>query len=844
MPVLTPRPRRDRPAGTDRTAQRVARRTTLPAPRRRLLAVLTALLTVVLGAPAAAATAPAEEPTADQSAGGPVVLVGMTGVRWDDVRTLATPVLWELSRSAGLGTVSPRSLRSFSCPADGWLAVSAGARAGDLPGEGYGECRALRPAGADGRVPGWTDYEESAAGSSFSPTLGLLGELLVEHDVPAAGFGPGASIALADADGDVIGTHERLPGDPDALRSAVAEALTTSRLVVVDAGTVRDTGRATVPRAEPDPAAPEEGEGAGEGTDPDQAPAPLPDDGEPAGPDVITEPTRLQQLQPVDARLGAVLRAAAEHGEDVTVLVVSLADSGTVARMQLAAALGPAPSGPTYDESILTTRSTRQDGILQVTDVTPTLLALLGLQGEAPAGALVGSPVRPTPGPASAIDRLAYVVDIDRHQVASRPVVPTTYTYLIVVNLLLQAVVVVGLNGRFMAATSRFAARLRDRAASGLSPTRPTVAVPVLRGLVVAGVAVGSLPVAATLANLVPWWRAGSPGWAVTAVIGLWIAALTAVALLPPVRRRLLGPMAVVGWATALVLVADVVTGATVQLSAPLGVSTVVGARFYGFNNTSFAVFAAAVLLAAATVADPLVRSGRRRTAALVVGGIGLVAAVVNGTPGLGSDFGGPPALLPGFAVLALAAAGIRLTWRRAVVVLGGTGAAMLAFLLVDWLRPPEDRTHLGRFVDTVLDGGLGDVVGRKLAQNVANLGGTWLTLLAVGGIALVVVVLLRPLRQAASAPDGGAYGWLSSGEPLTALTTAAPMLRPVVWALAVTLGIGFLVNDSGIVIPAMGVSVAVPLLVAVSASWLLRVRGDAPVLSRPGRAPSARVGR
>jgi hypothetical protein len=819
----------------------------VPTSRRRgaatvLVAVVTGLLVGLLGAaPAAAATSPDEPAASADGAAGPVVLVGTSGLRWEDVRTLATPVLWELSRSAGLGTVSPRSIRSFSCPADGWLAVSAGARAGDLPGEGYGECRTLRTPGADGAVPGWADYEESAAASSFSPSLGLLGRLLREQGVPAAGFGPGAAIALADPDGVVVGRHERRPAEPGDLADAVQEALTAARLVVVDAGSVRDIGRATVPRPEPDPDAPAD----------DDAPEAAPQQStgeEPAGPDVITEPTRLQQVQPVDARLGAVLEAVREHtersGEEVTVLVVSLSDSGTVARMQLAAALGPAPGDGVYDASLLTTRSTRQDAILQTTDLTPTLLALLGLQGEAPAGALVGSPVRPTPGPDNAIDRLEAVVDVDRHQVASRPVVPTTYTWLIVVNLLLQAVVVVGLNGRVLAWTARLAARLRDRSAPVSSPTRPTVAVPVLRALVVSGVAVGSLPVAATLANLVPWWRAGSPGWAVTGVIVALIAAITALALLPVVRRGLLGPMAVVAQLTAFVLAADVVTGATLQLSAPLGVSTVVGARFYGFNNTSFAIFAAAVLLAAAAAADPLVRRGHRRRAALLVAGMGLVAAFLNGAPGLGSDFGGPPALLPGFAVLALAAAGIRLTWRRAVVVLGGTGAAMLAFLLVDWLRPPEDRTHLGRFVDTVLDGGLGDVVGRKLAQNVANLGGTWLTLLAVGGIALVVVVLLRPLRQAAAAPDGGAYGWLSSGEPLTALTTTAPMLRPVVWALAVTLGIGFLVNDSGIVIPAMGVSVAVPLLVAVSASWLLRVRGAEPALSPPDRAsaePAAR---
>ena len=51
-------------------------------------------------------------------------------------------------------------------------------------------------------------------------------------------------------------------------------------------------------------------------------------------------------------------------------------------------------------------------------------------------------------------------------------------------------------------------------------------------------------------------------------------------------------------------------------------------------------------------------------------------------------------------------------------------------------------------------------------------------------------------------------------------------MLRPGLIALAIALGIGFAVNDSGIVIPAIGVSMAVPLLIAVIAGWLLSLRG------------------
>lgn len=89
---------------------------------RALAGTLLAAATVLLTAPTATAATPA--PTADDVAAAPVVLVGVTGLRWDDVTTLTTPTLWDLSRDGSIGLVAARSVASRSCPADGWLAVS------------------------------------------------------------------------------------------------------------------------------------------------------------------------------------------------------------------------------------------------------------------------------------------------------------------------------------------------------------------------------------------------------------------------------------------------------------------------------------------------------------------------------------------------------------------------------------------------------------------------------------------------------------------------------------------------------------------------------------------------
>ena len=760
--------------------------------------------------------------------GTPVVVVGLTGLRWDDVGALTTPALWDLSRTGSVGTVSVRSLRPSACPADGWLALSAGARASDVPAETFGECRRLRDPGTDNVVPGWVDYLQSAAAADYAARLGLLGATVASAGVSATGIGPGAALALADPDGLLVGAYERRPVAAGDLANRVGTALATSRLVVVDVGTVREPGQLTVNRPAPGPGADTDGDGQ-----PDPGAPPIFERGDLANddlttPDAVTEPMRSDQVRAIDERIGAVLDAVDDSGLDVTVLVASIADSGPQPHLQLAAAAGPSavPGGERYAGTLLQSRSTRQPGYLMTTDLMPTVLTALGIRDRAPNGAVVGSPATTVAGPPLASGRVAAMIDEDRHAWAVRPLVGPFFTLLIVINLTLYALVTLGLNGVVLASLGSGLNRvLPGRVGRGVARRLTSRPGSVLAGLRVAGVAVASVPVATFLANLTPWWRADPPSYLLSALIVGWVTIVTAVALLPRWKSWLLGPVGVVTAVTAGVIAVDIATGGHVQISALMGVQPLVGARFYGFNNQAFALFAASTVLLAVAVANPLVHRGERGRAVGLIAVVGVVATVLDGLPGLGSDFGGPPALVPGFAMLALLAAGVRLSWWKAVAVLAAGAAVVIGFSVLDWLRPPDSRTHLGRFVQTVLDGGLWPVITRKAAQNLDNLFGSWLTLLAIAGIALVVLVLGRPLRALASAPDGGPFGWLSAGAPLTQLGTDAPLLRPGLIALAVTLGIGFALNDSGIVIPAVGIAVVVPLLVAACAGWMLKVR-------------------
>lgn len=711
-------------------------------PRRWQRAVTALALLLGLGAsqvaPALAAV-PGLSPAPER----PVVVLGMTGVRWTDVDAATTPALASLAERGAVGSTVVRSLRPAACPADGWLALSAGTRAADTVWDGSG-CRPLTAAD-DGTVPFWGDLVRAADTASFGAQPGRLGEALTDAGVSSSAIGPGAALALALPDGTVAGDYA--PLEPD-VASQVAAAVDASDVVVVDLGSVRSDGTSD----------------------------------------------RATQVQEIDARLAAALAGAPA----ADVVVTSLADAGTRPHLQVAALLGPG-----YDAgALLESASTRQPGYVLAYDVTATVLAALGLDT-----AVTGAPLRLVEDASAApADQVAALQDDARKSDVVRDLVPVYYVVFMLVNLALYGVVSFGL--------TRWQGR---EARSALTTVRA------------AAVAVAALPVASYLANLVPWWRAPAPGVVVALLLAVLTAAVTAAGLVAARRWGLLAPLGVVAGATAVLLAADVATGARLQLTSLMGTQPLVAGRFYGFNNTAFALFATVTILLAVAVASPLVARGRRMLAAVLVALLGAVAVALDGLPSIGADFGGPPALVPAFAVLALMTAGVRLTWRRLV----GVGAAAVvvvgAFAVADWTRPPAARTHLGAFVQTVLDGGVLPVIARKAEQNLANLVGSWFTVLAVGGLVAVFVALGRPLRHAARSADGGSLGWLSAGTPLGAIVHAVPMLRPGLIALAVAHGLAFLLNDSGIVIPAIGIAVAVPLLLATYAGWLRDLPAEVP---------------
>ncbi|WP_241668316.1 hypothetical protein [Pedococcus bigeumensis] len=493
--------------------------------------------------------------------------------------------------------------------------------------------------------------------------------------------------------------------------------------------------------------------------------------------EVATEPgTRAVQATAIDRRIAEVL-AAAPSGSDL--VVASMSDAGSSERLRLVAA-----KGPHYGSGTLYSPSTRQDGLVQSADLTVTALTAAGVPiPESLGGFALRRGKEDSNSEGAAQDRLRHLLDFDQASHEVHPLVPPFFNAVVIAQIAIYLLTGVVWRRDFGSIDLR------------LRLLRVTRRVAVIAA---------TIPAATFLANLLPWWRFPIPAVSAVFTVGLFVAVISAVALLGPWARRITGPLVVVALATLLVVGGDVMTGSHLQISSLMGLQPVVGGRFYGMGNVTFALFATAALLLCIAVSSHFVRRGNPRAAAITALVIGLAAVVVDGYPGWGADGGGPPALLPGLVYLVLAILGIRMTWRRGAILAAGTIALFLLVGFLDSLRGTEKQSHLGRFFRSIFEGGAGDIIIRKLQQNIDILFGNYpLALLVPVALVFVIVILARPTS------------WGSRS--LQRSYEAVPTLRPGLIALLITLTIGFAINDSGVAIPANGAIIAVPLIIAVS---------------------------
>ena len=710
---------------------------------RQTILFVVALLAVFAGvcAPArAGGTARAGKPTAEGGGRGPVVVVGFSGVSWTDVTRKTAPHLYEFGKKAAVSNIVARTVRETACPVEGWTALGAGQRTID---DG---CRLPTVAG---KAPArWARLKEANASSSYKAKIGALGEALRGRSTLAVGSG--AALALAKTDGRLPGGYAALAPlpvsgeDGDVGGAARAYAKSDADVTVIDLGAVRYPGSELSENH------------------PVQAPGIAQRLREYFTPEGAAPETVKQQISYIDARFGLLVKQIRKKTPNATVLVANVADADS-SRPHLGyfAAAGPRMGGP----ALATSDSTRQPGLVQVTDIMPTLADWLGAGPQA-RGNAIGSAI--TTAKASD-DGEANIARLDAEHTRAQVTRSLSGSFYVLLAALSAAILLMWAkrkSHRWTETNERFFLQLSALTAA--------------------------LPVSTLLVNLIPWWRMSNPLVSLLMGVVLIAAVLALIALR---GKSPFAPFAVIGGVTAGALALDVLLdgiwhGYPLQLAALLGMQPLVGWRFYGFSNNAVAMFVAGLVLLLAWLSA---RVPRKRAVAVILG-TGALAALLDGSAKFGADFGGPPVIVVGLGVLATMVAGKRLTWLRFGAVLAAAVAVSFVFALFDYLQPAPKRSHLGKFVGSFFDGGGLAIIWRKFTQ-------------IFGGNALFIPVALAIVAAIC------AVAWLLARRGHFArFRIEDETVRRSVVSLLSALVVAALLNDSGVTMPAVGLIVAVPL--------------------------------
>lgn len=708
----------------------------------------------------------------------PLIVLGAADLRWDTLSQRAYPEFFELLPAAQVSNLVIRSVGPTTCETAGWLTLSAGRRSGNgaqtcplprlQPKASAAAASSSAPAptvagqGGTYTVSGWSAVLRRAKRDGYGVRPGTLGQYLSRAGVQATAVGEGAGVALANRQGQVAAQF--LPSalyqgaTVDLVVPTLAQSAGESQLTVIDlvglAGKLNWEG---------------------------------------SGYDSLSA----RQVALATALVGQIRQAYPQ----ASLILASLWEGENAPRLHAYAAWGPR-----FSAGLARSTSVRRPGLVQLPDISATILHAFA--AGAPTD-LAGTPVTTALPSADATALLPRLVSQARRAAVVRISHP----------------VFLGIFAPVVALTILGGVWALNRRTRRHLPAHWPQPRALLRGWRFVGLWIGLVPACSFLGNLLPWWLLGPAsteqalwptgllGAILPFVLALAVALIMAVALL-----RSLSPLPLIAWFTLLITLFDPLAGSPMMIDSVMGDQTTVAGRFYGVDNMVFALLATSGMVVSWAAARPLLARGQGRAAGLFTLFIGTVIVLVDGLPAIGADFGGPIAAIPGFLILALLLSRRGLTW-------WGIAAVPVLTLLVvggsaywDWLRPPTQRTHLGNFVQTLLDGGAGRVAWNKATQIFY---GTWsFTQIGVAAVAclILLVFIFAPLWRDYRYPGLLDYGWLRGNEPDFPRPAPLRWDQParalaLSWTLMIFLAVA--VNDSSVLILLTAFSMLGPALLA-----------------------------
>ena len=664
------------------------------------------------------------------------MVFSVPGLTWKDLEAPELGNLRALLDQSAIANVATRVTSVVSEPGEAYLTLGTGTRAvapREVAGMSFQADELFGPTTAgeewvrqhgrstDAEVVslGWTLIEDANEGAEFGGTIGALGDALERGDVgrgvvanadgadplvPGEPIHREAALTLADSSGatacgevgpTILTVDDTAPFGVRLDQVAVMEAFdrcsTPDSVVMVEASDLR-RALAFRPRATPE----------------------------------LAESARAQALASTDALAGAILERLDPERDAVVVVAPTTQPTHGLGVLGIHAS--------EFEPGFLTSGNTRRAGYVLLTDLTPTIANLAGV--ELDEASMEGRAVERRDGPATGAARRAELVDAEAAaRFRDRVLYPVVMTVVISVGLLALAAAAVLI--------------------SRWDEVRPWLARVALVLL--------AFPSLTYLAAVFPFYEWGVAAYWLFLVLGSLLVGVLASMF----AGRWLGPLAVgYGLLVGVVTVSIVGLGSRLQLATVFGDSPIVAGRFTGINNVTFAYYFLSATMLACIVVDRIPGRRGRHLMLAILGGVLLIDAA----PMWGADVGGALAGLPALALVAMGLGQWKVRWRMVVLAAVATLVLIGALGALDLTRDSADRSHLGRLFERIgSDGwsGLTTVVERKLAVNLRSLTeSTWRYLF--GPLAIAAGLMLwrgrdwvravadafPPLRRAMPGPD------------------------------------------------------------------------------------------
>ena len=690
-----------------------------------------------------------------------VLIITLPTTAWHDIHPGDAPNLERLFRTSALADLATRSVRSGTDAGTGYLAIGAGTRVvGDgeagatnlAPNERYeaSDAAAVFRRRTGLRFPsgiaalGWPRLQAQNDSLTYGAVLGQLGQTLEDAHVGrrvianADEQGPDAPVLHREAALSLLDRRGRVDGavgnllmrdpnapfgqrlDPDAVIARFPTDFDTRRQVVLVEGS--DLARADNYR-----------------------PLAAPSQRAAMHTNALRATDRLvgRLLARVDLQRDAVVVLAPYHSNRARTLTVA------------------AIHAPGFAPGLLESSTTRRAGFMQIVDVAPTILDLVGVNRP---DSMEGRAARVSTTDSSYSERVADLSHFDRAAQFRDATIGQAVATLVTVTIVLVVVAAFGF-AYYRRAWFRVFLRWASLA---------------FIGYVAATFIVGALPMYR--------WDAATYFTVVT-LIAIAFAPLC----LTLGRRSAVDPLLLALGAVMAIHLVDLLSGAHLELNTVFGYSPTVGIRLAGIGNPGSAELSASALLFAILLTIRAPRRGPAIGNALLV-----LTFLIVGAPMFGQDFGGALSLGPTVALWWLLRSGRRIR-AKTILILAAVlvGVGLLAGF-ADLSRPANERTHVGRLFEKVGSDGIGSfftVVGRKAGLMFSTFSNTAWVLLVLSVLFGLAIAGLR-------------------SDLLARVLERNPSLRFGLICFGVLVVLATALNDSGVQVTGVMLATLLPVLV------------------------------